>query len=95
MYRKQGAEIIFFPSAFAAGQMINARAWKHKCVVVSSARKGTSKICDITGEELAKLVFGILSFAGLLLILKKLSSIYGPSFSIFPLFKKSTDARWI
>ena len=57
MYRNQGAEIIFFPSAFAAGQMINARAWKHKCVVVSSARKGTSKICDITGEELAKTGF--------------------------------------
>jgi len=57
MYRKQGAEIIFFPSAFPGGQMINSRAWKHKCVVVSSTRKGTSKICGITGEELAKTGF--------------------------------------
>jgi predicted amidohydrolase len=57
MYRKQGAEIIFFPSAFSAGQMINSLAWKHKCVVVSSTRKGTTKICDITGEELAKTGF--------------------------------------
>lgn len=57
MYRKQGAEIIFIPSAFPGGQMINARAWKHKCVVVSSTRKGTSKICDFTGEELAKTGF--------------------------------------
>lgn len=57
MYRKQGAEIIFFPSAFPGGQMVNARAWKHKCVIVSSTRKGTSKICDITGEELTKTGF--------------------------------------
>lgn len=57
MYRKQGAEIIFFPSAFPGGQMINERAWKHKVVVVSSTRKGTSKICSITGEELAKTGF--------------------------------------
>jgi len=50
MYRKQGAEIIFFPSAYPAGQMVNAKAWKNKCVVVSSTNKHTSKICDITGE---------------------------------------------
>ena len=53
MFRKQGAEIIFFPSAFPAGQMVNAHAWRHKCVVVASTRKETTKICDITGEELA------------------------------------------
>lgn len=57
MYRKQGAEIIFFPSAYPAGQMINTRAWKHKCVVVSSTRKGSSKMCDITGAELVKTGF--------------------------------------
>ncbi len=54
MYRKQGAEIIFFPSAFPAGRIVNTHAWKNKCVVVASTRKETSKICDITGEELAK-----------------------------------------
>ena len=57
MYQKQGAEIIFVPSAFPGGQMINARAWRHKCVVVSSTRKGISKICDITGEELSNTGF--------------------------------------
>jgi predicted amidohydrolase len=49
--REQGAEIIFYPSAFPGGQMVNTRAWQHKCVVVSSTNKDTSKICDITGEE--------------------------------------------
>ncbi|HBL76169.1 MAG: hypothetical protein A2W90_08725 [Bacteroidetes bacterium GWF2_42_66] len=54
MYRKQGAEIIFFSSAFPAGQMINAQAWRNKCVVVSSTNKNTSKICDITGEVVSQ-----------------------------------------
>lgn len=54
MYRDQGAEIIFFSSAFGAGQMVNTKAWQHKCVVVSSTRKNTSKICDITGQVIAK-----------------------------------------
>ncbi len=48
--RRQGAEIIFWPSAFAAGQTLNARAWQNKVVVVSSTNKDTAKICDITGE---------------------------------------------
>jgi len=51
--RQQGAEIIFWPSAFAGGQMINAKAWETKCVLVSSSRE-RSKICDITGEEIAQ-----------------------------------------
>ena len=53
MCRSQGAEIIFFTSAFPGGQMVNAKAWQHKCVVVSSTRKRTSKICDITGQVVA------------------------------------------
>ncbi len=48
--REQGAEIVFWPSAFAAGKMVNSKAWQHKYVVVSSTNKSTSKICDITGE---------------------------------------------
>ena len=52
--RQQGAEIIFWPSAFAAGQALNAKAWQHKVVVVSSTNKDTSKICDITGEVVAQ-----------------------------------------
>ncbi len=48
--RELGAEIVFWPSAFAGGQMVNAKAWEHKYLVASSTRKNTSKLCDITGE---------------------------------------------
>jgi predicted amidohydrolase len=49
--RAQGAEIVFFPSAFAAGQMVNAKAWQNKYVVASSTRKNTAKICDVAGDD--------------------------------------------
>lgn len=52
--RQAGAEVVFWPSAFAGGSMVNAKAWQNKYCVVSSTRKDTSKICDITGEEVAK-----------------------------------------
>jgi len=52
--RQQGAEIIFWPSAFGGGQAIQAKAWQHKVVVVSSTNKDTSRICDITGEVVAQ-----------------------------------------
>ncbi len=48
------AEIVFWPSAFAGGQMVNAKAWQHQYCVVSSTRKDTTKICDVTGEEVAR-----------------------------------------
>jgi predicted amidohydrolase len=51
--RQQGAEIVFWPSAFAGGQMINTKAWQNKYVVVSSTRD-KSKICDISGELVAQ-----------------------------------------
>jgi predicted amidohydrolase len=51
--RRKGAEIVFWPSAFAGGSMVNAKATQNHYCVVSSTRKGTTKICDITGEELA------------------------------------------
>jgi len=51
--REQGAEIIFWTSAYAGGQTVNAKAWQNKCVVVSSTREN-SKICDITGEVIAQ-----------------------------------------
>ena len=51
--RDAGAEIVFWPSAFAGGRMVNTRAWQNRYCVVSSTNKDVSKICDITGEELA------------------------------------------
>jgi predicted amidohydrolase len=52
--QRAGAEIVFWPSAFGGGTLVNTRAWQHHTVVVSSTRKDTSKICDITGQEVAR-----------------------------------------
>ncbi len=49
-----GAEVVFWPSAFAGGAMVNAKAWQHQYTVVSSTLKNTSKICDVGGNEVAK-----------------------------------------
>ena len=50
---RKGAEIVFWPAAFAGGKMLNTYAWQNHYCVVSSTWKNTSKICDITGEEVA------------------------------------------
>lgn len=50
---KKGAELVFWPSAYGGGKVVNTMAWQHKYPVVSSTRKGTTKICDITGVELS------------------------------------------
>ncbi|MCL2710885.1 MAG: twin-arginine translocation signal domain-containing protein [Planctomycetaceae bacterium] len=51
--RKQGAEMIFWPSAYSGGKVINTRAWLNRCVVVTSTWE-ISKICDIAGETVAQ-----------------------------------------
>lgn len=51
---EKGAELVFWPSAFAGGRMLNAQAWINRYCVVSSTQKDEVKICDITGEELAR-----------------------------------------
>ena len=48
-----GAEIVFWPSAFAGGSVVNTKAWQNKYCVVSSTRKGTTKICDVSGDQIA------------------------------------------
>ena len=52
--RQKGAEIIFWPSAFGGGQQVNTKAWQNKCCVVSSTRKGTTKICDLDGTAVVE-----------------------------------------
>ena len=52
--RQSGAEIVFWPSAFAGGIMVNTMAWQNQCVVVSSTQKDAVKICDRSGEEIAR-----------------------------------------
>ncbi len=51
--KKKGAEIVFWASAFAGGKALNAKAMTNRYCVVTSTRKDTSKICDITGEDVA------------------------------------------
>ncbi|HLO58447.1 MAG TPA: nitrilase-related carbon-nitrogen hydrolase [Bacteroidales bacterium] len=46
----KGAEIVFWPSAFAAGSRVKMKALENQYAVVSSTRKNTSMICDIRGE---------------------------------------------
>ncbi|RMF38152.1 MAG: carbon-nitrogen hydrolase family protein [Planctomycetota bacterium] len=50
---EKGAEIVFWPSAFAGGRMLNALAWINKYYIVSSTRIQASKIVDVLGDEIA------------------------------------------
>lgn len=52
--KEKGAQIIFWPSAYASGREISARAWRHQVNIVTSTLKDTSKICDITGEAIVQ-----------------------------------------
>jgi beta-ureidopropionase len=54
MLQQQGAKIVFWPSAFSGGQCVNTKAWEHKYVVASATNKNTARLCDITGEVIAK-----------------------------------------
>ncbi len=47
----KGAEIVFWPSAFAGGQMLNGMAWINKFYVVSSTRIQATKVVDVLGED--------------------------------------------
>jgi beta-ureidopropionase len=57
MLKQKGAEIIFWPSAYAGGQELCSKAWRHQVFIISSTRKNTARICDITGKEMAKTGF--------------------------------------
>ncbi len=52
--KDNGAQIIFWPSAYSAGQEINSRAWRHQVYIVSSTQKDSSKVCDVTGEVIVQ-----------------------------------------
>jgi len=51
------AEIVFWPSAYGGGQSLQAKAVQHRYVLATSTRKGSSKLWDITGSELAQTGF--------------------------------------
>jgi predicted amidohydrolase len=50
MLTDQGVKIIFWPSAYGGGITVNTKAWQQRCIVASSTHKGTSRLCDISGE---------------------------------------------
>lgn len=50
--KDQGAEIVFWPSAYGGGQSLQLKALQHRYVLATSTRKGSSKIWDITGKEI-------------------------------------------
>jgi hypothetical protein len=75
--------------------MISSVAWKHKCLVVSITRKGTTKICDIRGEELAKTGFWNPQLFCAPVNLEKALLHLWPFVQYFPAIqKKNTDLRW-
>lgn len=49
---QKNAEIVFWPSAFSGGKMIGTMSWMHQYYTVSSSHKDTTKICDISGENI-------------------------------------------
>ncbi|WP_165701528.1 carbon-nitrogen hydrolase family protein [Crateriforma conspicua] len=49
---EKGAEIVFWPSAFAGGQMLNAMAATYKYHVVSATRIQSSKIIGPMGDDI-------------------------------------------
>ncbi len=51
---ENGAEIVFFCSAYSGGLTLKTKAWQNKYCIVSSTMKGPARICDITGNEVAK-----------------------------------------
>ncbi|MEA2064029.1 MAG: carbon-nitrogen hydrolase family protein, partial [Gemmatimonadota bacterium] len=48
-----GAEMVFWSSAFGGGTKLNMLANLFRYIVVSSTRKGVTRLCDITGETVA------------------------------------------
>ena len=51
--KREGADIVFFPSAYPAARQLSALAWRHQSFIVSSTRRGPASIYDITGDRIA------------------------------------------
>jgi len=48
-----GAEIVFWPSAFPGGRMLNALAWMTQAYAVTSTWSAPARVIDVTGQDLA------------------------------------------
>lgn len=52
--KKNGAELLFYTSAFETGAMINPLAWYNRVFVVSSVRHGAPMVVDPQGQVMAR-----------------------------------------
>jgi hypothetical protein len=52
--KEQGAEIVFWPSAFPAGRMLPSLAWLFKYYVVGCSWRDPAAIYDMTGDLIAE-----------------------------------------
>jgi beta-ureidopropionase len=50
-FKKQGAEIILFPSQFPGGRMLNYYAWRYGCYIISSTGSD-ARIIDMSGNDI-------------------------------------------
>lgn len=91
--KDQGAQIIFWPSAYAAGQEISSRAWRHQVYIVTSTQKDTSKICDITGETIVQTGRWQRNWACTPINLEKAFLLTWPAVSKFPDIQKKYGTR--
>jgi hypothetical protein len=51
---RAGAEIVFWPSAFGGGMMLNSLAWMNKYYIVTSTREHPTKIVDPLGADVVE-----------------------------------------
>lgn len=91
--KENGAQIIFWPSAYAAGQEISSRAWKHQVYIVTSTQKDTSKICDISGETIVQTGRWQRNWACAPVNLEKAFILAWPAVSLFPDIQKKYGSR--
>lgn len=56
-YRDKDVDIMFWPSAFPGGRMVQAKAPQTNAYLITSVNKGSARICDKSGDELAKSEF--------------------------------------
>jgi beta-ureidopropionase len=56
LLKEDGAEIVFFPSQFPGGRMLNFYAWKNEYYIVSSTGED-ARIIDITGIDISTSTF--------------------------------------
>ena len=91
--KDNGAQIIFWPSAYAAGQEISSRAWRHQVHIVTSTAKDTSKICDITGETIVQTGRWQRNCACSPVNLEKAFILTWPAVEVFPDIQKKYGSR--